>query len=314
MRKRRLRAVTCGFFFVLLIAIPCFAQANANISAAQAGASETSARTDAGKGAFVEVDGGKLYYEECGSSTQNVLLIHDGVGNSAVWDDVWPEFCKHYHTIRYDRRGYGKSPETKADYYETDDILAILNRAKVKSTVIVGSSHGGELAIDFTLAHPERVEQLVLVGAVVGGMPPSQHFIDRSIALRAPAAKGDIAGEIVAITHDKYLIAPGNQAAQKKLADLLAASPQDMTHDDRDLPSKPALPRLAEIRVATLILTGDADIADVHANAGAIETGIPRSRRLVISGAGHLMYLEKPAEFTRLVIEFIDGNSGAVSP
>ena len=140
-------------------------------------------------------------------------------------------------------------------------------------------------------------------------MPLSRHFIDRSIALRAPAGKGDIPGEIVAITHDKYLIAPGNDAAQKKLADLLAASPQDMTHDDSDLPSKLALPRLGEIRIATLILTGEADIADVHANAGAIEAGISRSRRLVISGVGHLMYIEKPAEFTRVVCEFIDGNN-----
>ena len=62
-------------------------------------------------GSFAEVEGSKLYYEECGSASQTVVLVHDGVVNSAVWDDVWPEFCKHFHTIRYDRRGYGRSPE-----------------------------------------------------------------------------------------------------------------------------------------------------------------------------------------------------------
>jgi pimeloyl-ACP methyl ester carboxylesterase len=53
-------------------------------------------------------------------------------------------------------------------------------------------------------------------------------------------------------------------------------------------------------RVPTLILGGDADIPDVHADAGAIEAGIGGSKRVVISDAGHLMYLEKPEEFHRV--------------
>ena len=61
------------------------------------------------QGSFLEVDGAKLYYEECGSAPQVVVLVHDGVLDSAAWDDVWPEFCKHFHAIRYDRRGYGRS-------------------------------------------------------------------------------------------------------------------------------------------------------------------------------------------------------------
>jgi hypothetical protein len=61
-------------------------------------------------GAFVDVDGGRVYYQECGTGSDAVVLLHDGVVNSAVWDDVWPAFCKRFHTIRYDRRGYGRSP------------------------------------------------------------------------------------------------------------------------------------------------------------------------------------------------------------
>ena len=62
---------------------------------------------------------------------------------------------------------------------------------------------------------------------------------------------------------------------------------------------------LPTIRVPTLILVGDADIPDVHAHAGAIEAGIAGSKRVVIAETGHLMYLEKPEEFTREVITFI---------
>ena len=157
----------------------------------------------------------------------------------------------------------------------------------------------------FELDHPEIVEQLVLVGAVVGGMPYTKHFLERGDALGKPLEQEDIKGAITAAAKDKYLIAPGNDAA-KRLAEILSANPQDLTHPELELPVKPALPRLGEIHIPTLLLVGDADIPDVHAHAGAIEAGVPRARRVVISDAGHLMYLEKPAEFSRIVIEFLE--------
>ena len=258
------------------------------------------------KGSFVEVDGAKLYYEECGSAPPVVVLVHDGVLHSAAWDDVWPAFCKHFHTIRYDRRGYGRSPAATHGYYATDDLAAVLHHVKVKHVAIVGSSHGGEISINFTLDHPEMVEQLVLVGAVVGGMPYTKHFLERGDALGKPLEKGDVNGAIAAAAKDKYLIAPGSDAAKKRMAEILSANPQDLTHPELELPVKPALSRLREIHIPTLLLVGEADIPDVHAHAGAIEAGIPRARRVVISGVGHLMYLEKPAEFSRVVIEFLE--------
>ena len=256
-------------------------------------------------GSFVEVQGSKLYYEECGSGQEVVVLIHDGVVNSAVWDDVWPEFCRNFRSIRYDRRGYGRSPDSSVLYREVDDLVLLLQHLQVTRAALVGSSHGGELSIDFTLAHPELVQQLVLVGPVVSGMPYTQHFLERGTHAFELLAKGDTKGAIAEWSQDKYLIAPANKLARKRLFDLLTANPQDMGHEEHLLPGKPALPRLGDIRVPTLILTGDADIPDVHAHAGAIESGIPNAHRVVVEDVGHLMYLEKPAEFSRLVIEFI---------
>jgi pimeloyl-ACP methyl ester carboxylesterase len=259
-------------------------------------------------GSFVAVDGGRLYTEECGSGADVVILIHDGVVHSAVWDDVWPSFCKRFHTIRYDRRGYGRSPATTAWYSETDDIAAILHHAGATRATLIGSSHGGEVSIDFVLAHPDIVRRLILVGAVVGGLPYTEHFIARGVGNSALLRKGDIPGGLKAWSNDPYLVAPGNDVARQKLLALLLANPQDMTHSDQVLEPKPALGRLSEIRVPTLVLVGDADIADVHAHAGAIEVGIPRARRIVIGGVGHLMYLEKPDVFTRTVMSFLDAN------
>jgi hypothetical protein len=63
-------------------------------------------------------------------------------------------------------------------------------------------------------------------------------------ALGKPLEKGDIEGAIAAASKDKYLIAPGNDAARKRMAMILSANPQDLTHPELELPVKPALPRL----------------------------------------------------------------------
>jgi 3-oxoadipate enol-lactonase len=261
-----------------------------------------------GPGSFLEVNGSKIYYEECGAGSDAVVLIHDGIAHSVVWDAVWPAFCKQFHTIRYDRRGYGRSPATTQWYCETDDLQALLRHLRVKRAILVGSSHGGEISINFTLEHPELVEQLVLVGAVVGGYGFSDQFFDRGIKNSAPYEKKDVAGLVANWANDKYLLAADHPEAKKKLLEILTASPQDLTHDDMARSVRPAVARLGEIRVPTLILVGDQDIPDVHAHAGVIENGIPNSRRIVVEDTGHLMYLEKPDEFSRLVITFLQAN------
>lgn len=261
-----------------------------------------------GPGGFVDVEGSKLYYEECGTGAEAVVLIHDGIAHSAVWDDVWPDFCKHFHTLRYDRRGYGRTPASTTWYTETEDLAALLRQRKVSHVVLVGSSHGGELSIDFTLRYPNVVQQLVLVGAVVSGFPYSDHFLNRGMNNSQPFEKNDVPTGLANWAKDKYLLAPGHDAAQKRLLALLTANPQDMTHSDYARPTAPAIGRLHDIRVPTLILVGDADIPDVHAHAGAIESGIPGAKRVVISDVGHLMYMEKPAEFSKQVIGFIESN------
>ena len=253
-------------------------------------------------GAFVDVDGGRLYYEECGSGEDTVVLLHDGVANSAVWDDVWPDFCKRFHAIRYDRRGYGRSPATTKPNYEADDLAALLRARKVTHPALVASSHGGEVALNFTLRYTAYVSHLVLVGPAATGFPYSEWFL---MLQRMEMQSNKVEDLIASSTHRPYLIASGHDAARKRLHDLLAASPQDLTHDDMPLPEKPTFPYVQELRMPTLILIGSSDAADNQAVAGALVMAIPGAVRVVVPNAGHLMYLEKPNEFFLMVSSFL---------
>lgn len=261
------------------------------------------ADASASPGTFATVDGTQqIYYEECGKGPKAVVLLHDGVVNSAVWDDVWPTLCKQFHAIRYDRRGYGRTPATKKPYYEADDLAALLRDRKVSQAAIVGSSHGGNIALSFALRYPAQVSGLILIGPEAEGFPYSEHFIMNQIAFQK--AKDPI--EVRA--NSTYFIVPGHDAAREHLRKLLTASPQDHKHNDMPLPEKPVFPYVRDLRMPTLILIGSGDLADNQAVAGALVMEIPGSARIVVPDTGHLLYLEKPGVFTSLVTGFLQSH------
>lgn len=254
--------------------------------------------------AFLELDGGRIFYEVFGNGYP-IILIHDGLAHSVVWDAQTADLAIDYRVIRYDRRGYGRSDPPSGPYSTVADLDTLINYLKIERAVLIGSSSGGGLAINYALAHPEHVEALVLAGAVVDGLGYSFHFMRRAysnFSLDEPA-------NLENWSNDRYTIAPGNDEARSRLTAILRASPQNLSLDQGRhaiRPERPALGRLAEIAVPALVIVGEHDIPDVHAHAGAIQAGIRGSRCVILDGCGHLSYLERPDAFNRTVREFLD--------
>lgn len=252
---------------------------------------------------YLSVEGGRLYHEVFGEGYPLVFL-HDGLAHSEVWDAQVAAFAPDYRVVRYDRRGYGRSDAPQAPFSDLEDLDALLRELGIEHAVLVGSSAGAELAVDYALAHPERVEALALSGPVVGGLGYSLHFMKRAYDNYA----GDPGGVAARWSEDRYAVAPGNETARARLRELLTACPQnlDLARGRFALePHRPALSRLGEIRVPVLLLVGDRDIPDVLAHAGAIEAAIPGARRVVAADAGHLPCLEQPEAFDSELAEFL---------
>lgn len=255
---------------------------------------------------FVDVPGGKLHYEVRGQGPALVLL-HDGLVFSATWDDQMPAFSPHFRTVRYDRRGYGLSEPPREAYSDLDDLHAVLNALKIDRAVLVGNSNGSRLAVDYTLAHPDRVSGLVLVGPVVTGLPYSEHFLQRGLENYQPLIREGSQEKLVeAWVQDRYITDPASAGAKERIRALLRKSSGPMGKKwPRPRDPESAVGRLSQIKVPTLIVVGASDIPDVHAHSGALEAGIPRSKRVVIAGAGHLVHLEKPEPFNEIVLTFL---------
>src|SRR5437764_9093156 len=97
---------------------------------------------------YLDVGGSRIYYETRGSGPA-IILLHDGLLHAVTWDDVWEPLATRHQVIRYDRRGYGRSDLPIRSYSSAEDLRKLLTHLKVQHAVIVGSSSGGTLAIDF---------------------------------------------------------------------------------------------------------------------------------------------------------------------
>lgn len=175
-------------------------------------------RTSSGK--FTDVEGGKIYYEECGTGDEAVLLLRDGVVHSAVWDDVWPAFCQKFHTIRYDRpRLWAVASRHK---------LVLGNRRLICACeVSEGSPHNARWQfargrdIDRIRPRASKSCRTTCSGRrSCARLSYSDHFLNRGEATWA-ATKGDPTAAIAKIADDKYLTAADHPAARKKIRDLL---------------------------------------------------------------------------------------------
>jgi 3-oxoadipate enol-lactonase len=111
---------------------------------------------------FADISGGHIYYESAGGG-HPLVLIHGGQMDRRMWDQQFQLFSKTYRVIRYDVRGFGKSPASTNVYADEEDLAALLKFLHVEKAYVVGLSLGGRIAIDFALTHFGMVDAIVPV-------------------------------------------------------------------------------------------------------------------------------------------------------
>lgn len=253
------------------------------------------------------VAGGELYYEVAGSG-EPVVLIHGGFGDRRMWDDQFDVLARDYRVLRYDHRGFGRSPAPDTAYSPVRDLVQLLDRAELDRVHLVGNSLGGALAITFAILHPERVRSLTVVASGADGFRYPQSDIEaitEVVALmrggkREEALSKWLANPMLAVVNTQPEVKEKVERMVRENAGIwtMAAWPQQPL-------TPPARERLGRIRVPTLVVIGDRDARSVRMFGDSTARMIPGARRVVMEGTDHLPQMEKPEEFTRVLVEFL---------
>lgn len=260
---------------------------------------------------FADVNNTRLYYEVAGTG-HPLVLIHGGLVNRRLWDDQLAVFAQHYKVIRFDIRSFGDSAPITAEtppYSLEEDLYSLLKFLGIEKTYVLGLSMGGAMAIDFTLMYPEMVDALIPAAMGLSGFEGEEPWTEVDEALK----RGDVA-QAVELNLRMWTDGPLRTADQvdpdvrEKVRVMTTRNFEHPEEENATQPrtlEPPAISRLSEIHVPTLIIIGDQDVLDILKIADILEKGIPGARIEVIHGTAHHLNMEKPQEFNRIVLDFL---------
>lgn len=263
----------------------------------------------------VRVARGSLYYEEQGSG-EPVILIHGHSLDRRMWDDQFAELARHYRVVRYDMRGYGKSTPQTEDFQFThaEDLIVLMDSLHIDKAHLIGLSLGGEVGADMVGWFPDRVKSAVLASGNLRLTPgPSQPMkgaeaarYDEKIA-RNKAMGVD---ELKRRWFRRLMNMGGSrrERMRKPLWTMIAEwdAWQSYHKEVRTVAGLDAFARLKKNRPAipVLLLEGRAPGNRFSARPEMLKY-LPEGRLMVIEDCGHMLNMERPAEFNKAVLDFL---------
>jgi pimeloyl-ACP methyl ester carboxylesterase len=259
------------------------------------------------------VNGIDIYYEVHGQGPRLTLI--EGLGyHRWMWYKQVPAFSRVFTTLVYDNRGVGltsKPPGPYSHEQNAEDLAGLLDHLGWERSHVLGVSMGGFIAQVFALAHPARVDRLVLVATGFGGtkmvpvpqeaakamMPDPTLSPGDRIRRAMPVAFGDRAWPDKHPDEFEQIVKwrlEEPQPPDAAMAQIMAGA----TFDVAD--------QISRIEVPALVIAGANDGVVPPANSEFLAEELPNSRKEIIPEAGHLVIIEEADRFNQIVIDFLN--------
>jgi 3-oxoadipate enol-lactonase len=255
----------------------------------------------------VEAGGVTIYAIEAGRGRPLVFL--HGLGwDHSLWRDAVERFSDRYRVIAGDTRGHGRSDKPAGPYMIAtfaEDWHRTLSVLGVEAACLVGFSQGGMIAQLLAIEHPEQITALVLVSTSCRSDPAVREKLEERI--RLARAEGATAAARLAA---QSIFSKGFMAARperiEEFVQWRAAMDQEPLFKatraayDLDLSE-----RLKTVRIPTLVMYGDEDALTPPPVVRWVAECIPDAELVGVAGAGHMIPVEKRADFESLLARFL---------
>ena len=267
---------------------------------------------------FTNVNGVRIHYQEAGDENASpIILIHGFISSNLIWSHVLlPLAQAGFRAIAPDLPGYGYSDKPADALYTIPEqaraVIGLMDRLGIEKAVIAGASYGGAIAATIALDYPERVERLILVGAV------TNDDAKKKLLLRISAMPliGDIATPLFLGSRwilrkrmeDMYrrMGRPVNEKMVASRHHLLetANTHRAMIRTARRWSATRIEREASLIRQPTMLVWGDQDDHIPLDRAFRLRDAMPNAKLVVFRNCGHLPPAESPEKFVEAVAEF----------
>jgi pimeloyl-ACP methyl ester carboxylesterase len=250
----------------------------------------------------VDVNGARLWVEEAGEGPA-VLFVHGGLGDMRLWEPQARALAPAFRAVRYDLRFWGRSESPGTAFSAVDDLVGVLDALGIDRAALVGLSLGGGLALDATLARPDRVWALAHVGGGVTGMPANPYSAEQEAAYEAAEEQGDLE---TMMEIDFAVWAP--LGADETYRELWRVTPdaRGVPEGAESAPRPDA--RLEDVAVPTLVIVPEDDPPEQRAVGEEAARRIPGAR-LAYVGSDHYLTLRQPEQVSELLLEFLTASA-----
>jgi pimeloyl-ACP methyl ester carboxylesterase len=238
----------------------------------------------------------QVWVQDSGGDAPVVLLLHSGVADSTLYDDIWPDLVSRARAVRFDFRAYGRSPAATEQWSIVGDALAVLDRVGIERAHLVGTSMGGGAALDLAVLHPDRVASLTLLcPGISGAQWPDDPETDAEFA-----QAGDDEEARVALMARLWAAA----GHEPRILDLVRRAVQAMPNDNEfEVDAAATYDRLGEVAVPVTMVIGGRDYPPLVATNHEAAARIPGCRVVELPDCDHYPSIREPETVLRLIFE-----------
>jgi 3-oxoadipate enol-lactonase len=264
---------------------------------------------------YLETNGARIAYDVDGGGPA-VVLVHAGVANRRMWDAQVRALADAYRVIRHDTRGFGETETDAVEFSNRADIAALLDALGERSAHLVGLSRGAVIALDFAIESPDRVRSLTVASGGVGGYDAPEEA-DASVWEEAERLEEARDWPALAEWETRYWVDGPGQPVDRVDPELrslvhgwILSTYEAEKEEGTPIPlDPPANDRLDDLRAPLLVMYGTLDDPATKDSMRYLASRVPGARLDIFEGAAHLINLEQPARFNRMLREFLDAQA-----